>query len=245
MRAIVPGVVGVRNVKWVANITLSDEEATGPWQRGINYKGFAPGRRDLNGIVVEKVASIQEQPVTSGIVEPAQNSEIQGEEVYMRVRRAVALVIYIKGQGEAGAIFRNRNNNSRAYGWRLYQLDVCPFSLSLSHTHPKKNFGQGFAWSGGGRGIIRVDVSIDGGKTWHEANLKEGSEQKLNRAWAWTFWDAEIEIPLELKGKDVEICCKATDASYNVQPERTEPIWNLRGLNNNSWHRVKVHIDED
>ena len=25
---------------------------------------------------------------------------------------------------------------------------------------------QGYAWSGGGRDIIRVDVSADGGKTW-------------------------------------------------------------------------------
>jgi len=25
---------------------------------------------------------------------------------------------------------------------------------------------KGYSWSGGGRGIIRVDVSADGGKTW-------------------------------------------------------------------------------
>ena len=45
-------------------------------------------------------------------------------------------------------------------------------------------------------------------------------------------------MPLPTKTGKLEIMCKATDISYNAQPERPEPIWNLRGLNNNSWHRV-------
>ena len=36
--------------------------------------------------------------------------------------------------------------------------------------------------------------------------------------------------------------CKATDTSYNVQPESPEPNWNVRGLLNNSWHRVTVRL---
>lgn len=42
LRVVVPGHVGVRNVKWVNKIVLSDEEAQGPWQRGMAYKGFGP-----------------------------------------------------------------------------------------------------------------------------------------------------------------------------------------------------------
>jgi len=33
---------------------------------------------------------------------------------------------------------------------------------------------KGYAYSGGGRGIARVDVSIDGGKSWEVADIKEG-----------------------------------------------------------------------
>ena len=44
---------------------------------------------------------------------------------------------------------------------------------------------QGYAWSGGGRGIVGVDVSADGGVTWHHATLTEGGTQPFNRAWAW------------------------------------------------------------
>jgi len=41
----------------------------------------------------------------------------------------------------------------------------------------------GVAWSGGGRKIERVDVSIDGGKTWTAAELHKPIEQKRNRHW--------------------------------------------------------------
>lgn len=34
----------------------------------------------------------------------------------------------------------------------------------------------GYAWSGGGRGIVRVDVSADGGKTWQVASLNSPNQ---------------------------------------------------------------------
>lgn len=42
----------------------------------------------------------------------------------------------------------------------------------------------------------------------------------------------------------MDIVCKATDGSYNSQPDRVEGIWNLRGLLSNAWHHVKVDVDE-
>ena len=55
LRAIVPGHVGVRQVKWLKEIILSPEEATGPWQRGMAYKGFGPSVKSLEGIDVEAI----------------------------------------------------------------------------------------------------------------------------------------------------------------------------------------------
>jgi len=187
IRLIVPGVVGVRNVKWVDSIRLSAEEAEGPWQRGIAYKGFSPMQKDCTGVDVEKILSMQEMPVQSSIVFP-----------------------------KPGAVVE------------LDDLEV-----------------KGWAWSGGGRSIVRVDVSIDNGKTWTTAELKQGAEQTPNRAWAWTFWEAELPIPDEMKNKEITVLCRATDSAYSTQPESAAPIWNLRGLNCNCWHRVKVqHKDE-
>ena len=55
----------------------------------------------------------------------------------------------------------------------------------------------GYAWSGGGRSIVRVDVSADNGKTWVTATLGKGSDQKRSRAWAWTLWN--VSVPLTQK----------------------------------------------
>ncbi|XP_051865408.1 sulfite oxidase, mitochondrial isoform X2 [Pristis pectinata] len=98
---------------------------------------------------------------------------------------------------------------------------------------------KGYAWSGGGREVIRVDVSLDGGETWHVADL---SGVKLNegQAWAWKLW--QLTVPLPKDQKSLEIICKAVDNQYNVQPDTVAPIWNLRGVLNNSWNRVKITI---
>lgn len=186
-RLVVPGHVGVRNVKWVGRICVSKEEAEGPWQRGMAYKGFSPMVKSCAGMDVEKIPSMQEMPVQSTIVTPLAGSTTELDEVEVK-------------------------------GW---------------------------AWSGGGRGIVRVDVSIDDGKTWVTAELGQGSEQPLGRAWAWTFWEASVAIPDALKGKELTLTCRATDSAYSSQPERAEPLWNLRGLNCNCWHRVKIQHKDD
>lgn len=99
---------------------------------------------------------------------------------------------------------------------------------------------RGYAWSGGGRAIVRVDVSADQGKTWHVAEL-QSPKQSLYRTWAWTLWETTIPLPADRQGQSVELICKAVDSSYNVQPDNVDGIWNLRGVLSNAWHRVTVN----
>ncbi|NXU92197.1 SUOX oxidase, partial [Xiphorhynchus elegans] len=47
---------------------------------------------------------------------------------------------------------------------------------------------KGYAWSGGGREVVRVDVSLDGGHTWQAAELA-GERAAPGRAWAWVLWE--------------------------------------------------------
>lgn len=103
---------------------------------------------------------------------------------------------------------------------------------------------KGYAWSGGGNKIVRVDLTVDGGKNWSTAQLKHGSDgdqSNLNgRNWAWTLFTADLKVP---KGtKNVEIWSKAVDSNYNVQPESFENTWNLRGVLSHAYSRVKVNI---
>ncbi|XP_039250360.2 sulfite oxidase-like [Styela clava] len=102
---------------------------------------------------------------------------------------------------------------------------------------------QGYAWSGGGRDIIRVDVTSDGGKTWKEADLMKNPEKDdSSQTWPWTLW--KVEMPVKI-GQKIQFACKAVDSSYNQQPETIKPIWNLRGFLSNAWHRIAVDIVEE
>ncbi|XP_032939164.1 sulfite oxidase, mitochondrial isoform X2 [Catharus ustulatus] len=96
---------------------------------------------------------------------------------------------------------------------------------------------KGYAWSGGGREVVRVDVSLDGGRSWRVAEL--GPRPARGRGWAWALW--ELRAPVAA-GTRLDIVCKAVDSSYNVQPDSVAPIWNLRGVLSNAWHRVPVTV---
>lgn len=183
VRAIIPGVVGARNTKWLATIVASKEEYGGHWQKS-DYKGFSPSV-DWSNVDYSTAPAIQELPVTSFIASPAN-----------------------------GAVFEEGS------------------------THIPL---RGIAWSGGGRQIVRVDVSADSGESWHIADIIAGGGQPYMRAWGWVIWEASIPIP-ESNSKEIELCCKAVDRSYNVQPDTAAPIWNLRGCLSNAWHRIHIQI---
>ncbi|XP_057983546.1 sulfite oxidase isoform X2 [Malania oleifera] len=101
----------------------------------------------------------------------------------------------------------------------------------------------GYAVSGGGRGIERLDVSVDGGKNWVEATRfqKTGvpyiADDSSSDMWAWVFFEAQVDVL-----DSTEIVAKAVDSAANVQPANVEDIWNLRGILNTSWHRVQVRV---
>lgn len=103
---------------------------------------------------------------------------------------------------------------------------------------------KGYAWSGDGKEIIRVDVSVDGGKSWTGATFNDDDDAEMkgrrNEIYDWKIWSASVDLPKD--GTNVQLVCKAIDSAYNSQPDGAESIWNLRGLLNNCWHRVDVML---
>ncbi|CAM9418603.1 unnamed protein product [Ectocarpus sp. 4 AP-2014] len=187
VRAVVPGVVGARNVKWLDKVIASKEESKNHWQQK-DYKGFNSST-DWDTADFSKASlspAIQQLPINSAILSPADGSSVSQYDDEVTVK--------------------------------------------------------GYAVAGGGRAVVRVDVSADGGETWTSAELKPTS-QPLYRTWAWTLWEASLPVP---KGKgEMKLVCKAVDAGYNSQPERPEPIWNIRGVLSNSWHRVGLKVEDE
>ena len=109
---------------------------------------------------------------------------------------------------------------------------------------------KGVSWSGGGRKIERVDVSMDGGESWTAAELYKPIEQTYNHHWAWTQFSKTLPIPDDVRKKlargekvDIDITSKALDSGFNVQPSVMAPYWNARGIAINHWYHVKVTLD--
>ena len=90
---------------------------------------------------------------------------------------------------------------------------------------------RGYAFAGGERHVARVDVSLDGGASWSQAELLED----LGR-WAWRHW----RITVELAPGEHEILVRAWDSSAATQPEDDATLWNPKGYVNNARPRVRV-----
>ncbi|KAG5985460.1 hypothetical protein E4U55_000022 [Claviceps digitariae] len=237
LRAIVPGYVAARSVKWLNHVTLSDEESTSQWQRK-DYKCFGPNQTKVDW---EEAPAIQEMPVQSAIT-------------------TLQLGKWTKSSAEPNVL---KNHDG---------------TISPSQSALKQEITMsGYAFSGGGRSIIRVDVSLDGGTSWDQAYLlpdcvtKNGTPSPCqgHGAWAWRRWSFKGHIPLAVfrkKSQQVSgnatttgatsiqsmdtsdqrcttVLVKATDDAYNTQPDSHAATWNLRGNLASAWHRVRVCTD--
>jgi len=122
---------------------------------------------------------------------------------------------------------------------------------------------KGVAWSGGGRGICRVEVSLDGGKSFVAAEVEpppiepqgfpaggSGAESGQGHIWAWRQWSRTLPLPPAVaeqlragNAARVEVVARAIDGDFNAQPEHMEQVWNVLGICVNHWPRVTVTLD--
>ncbi|KND93600.1 Sulfite oxidase [Tolypocladium ophioglossoides CBS 100239] len=237
LRAIVPGHVAARSVKWLNQITLSDEESMSQWQRK-DYKCFGPNETKVDW---DAAPAIQELPVQSAITD-----------------------VKLGGWTNAGG--KNGEGEGEAKG------NDQGTSKPPEGPAQRVSLG-GYAFSGGGRSIIRVDASLDGGASWTQAYLlpdcasKDGSPSPCqgHGAWTWKRWRLDGAVPLaafrdpeqgkadqaggdKTADKDggrrcATVMIKATDDAYNTQPESHAATWNFRGNLATAWHRIQVCAD--
>jgi DMSO/TMAO reductase YedYZ molybdopterin-dependent catalytic subunit len=88
----------------------------------------------------------------------------------------------------------------------------------------------GWAWSGHGR-IVQVDVSVDGGCQWQDAQMHHGERH------GWRRW----ELPWQAAPGAYRISARAVDERGLTQP--THAPWNAKGYLMNAMHQISVQVD--
>jgi len=87
---------------------------------------------------------------------------------------------------------------------------------------------QGYAVPSGKDGpVVKVEVSIDDGEHWTDAEIMRHPDEGK---WSWVLWRARQKME---PGKGKTIMSRATDKAGNVQEK--EPQWNLRGCGYNGF----------
>jgi len=113
---------------------------------------------------------------------------------------------------------------------RWFQFQLEPNSVVTFPSGEQRLEGKGFyeitglAWSGGGA-IHRVEVSTDGGRHWHEAQIQQPAHPKAHTRFRFPwYWD----------GKEAVIQSRCMDDQGDIQPTLAEmnKIW---GVNTDFW----------
>ncbi len=117
---------------------------------------------------------------------------------------------------------------------------------------------QGYAYTGGGRRIARVEISLDDGYTWKCASIHYPEDlyrmypiqdhpyfgtldlSSSEMSFAWCFWRLDIDVQADLIGKEVKvISVRAMDEGLATMPR--DMYWNATSMMNSWWFRVAVH----
>ncbi|GAW08827.1 molybdopterin binding oxidoreductase [Lentinula edodes] len=102
-------------------------------------------------------------------------------------------------------------------------------------VHSGKITMQGWAYSGGGNWVQRVEVSNDGGSVWYAV---EEENMTTKHYYAWRLW--KFDLPVDAEGW-LELCVRTWDSSNNTEPTFVRSAWNWDLHVTSSAHRIKVY----
>lgn len=105
------------------------------------------------------------------------------------------------------------------------------FMSRARFLHPGQLMLQGRAWSGWGP-VTTVEVTVDGGSTWDEAELEPAGADP----WAWRRW----KLPWHATSGRYTISARAADGTGRGQAGR--PRWNRGGFTNPAGQAVDVLV---
>jgi len=112
----------------------------------------------------------------------------------------------------------------------LPPIDHVPITSAVTAPEPNSTVQpgtalllSGYAYSGAGLAVIRVDVSIDGGSTWAQADIQRPCERqhvRSGRAWAWIQWKYATTVPQNASGTLISCARPSMTSTTNSHMSR-------------------------
>ena len=114
----------------------------------------------------------------------------------------------------------------------------------------------GYAYTGGGRRVSRVEVSVDDGRSWQltDIDYPEDSYRQFpirshpyfgvldlsmtEMSFSWCFWRLKLDITHDVS----VISVRAMDEALSIMPR--DMYWNAMSMMNSWWFRVAVHKED-
>ena len=99
--------------------------------------------------------------------------------------------------------------------------------LTVQKQFAKSFCVEGFAYSGGGLKVQKVELSLDAGMTWLYCfrRYPKNSVRYGTKYYTWCFW--YCDVPMKDLVKSPELRVRAWDATKNTQPDQI--TWNIMG----------------
>lgn len=131
--------------------------------------------------------------------------------------------------GTFGANDYTLQNSRPTYGHAIKSVIFSP----LPSDSPKSGMVEvsGVAFNDGRAPITSVEVSADGGKSWHMATIETPESP-----WAWHHWSVKLDV----EAGDQMLMSRATDSLGRTQPIDGLARWNPRGYEWNGVERSTV-----
>lgn len=130
VRAIVPGVLGARSVKWLDRITVAEEESSNKYQKR-DYKVLPPNVKDMKQAEQywEKIPAMLEMPINACVAVPTYKSTVVLPESGMLEVKGYAVP-----QGHSGPVTRVEVSGDEGKTWTEAKLDYGPSDLASKWT---------------------------------------------------------------------------------------------------------------
>ncbi|MDM5223615.1 sulfite oxidase [Peribacillus sp. NJ11] len=130
--------------------------------------------------------------------------------------------------------YPNKDNDLDAFPVTTININSTiqkPLDMEILNTG--KHSIKGIAWTGKGV-ITKLEISIDGGNTWRNADISLGK----NVGYGWVTWSFEWTI---LEKGEYTIISRATDSFGQIQP--LLPFWNEKGYGYNAIDKIQVKVE--